>query len=581
VKKTFGAGIDNDQQKVSDKRFMQYTNLKLAAMGQPHFTDERTAPFLKLVTPLLDKYQEQSRLLSEHQAPIITRLQNFLDDYLKNEMEDAALRLPTNTFVLDSHGLARLLSIPADSDHFESDIVKSYRTSQGILTNPKHDKRTTKGVFHVVEGGLAIPNDKKAVPKITFARLLSAAIDAPSDLLKLPYTSNQDEQAETYVSLMLRPTVVPGVAGVMTEKSLEICFMAPGSLVSNLDFVESIFGNAGDFHLPENDAALDAESWTGHSGLVILAPHLIKLTKKDLGLPQYDDATERQRLDGMCWKNKNELYNDGGAFKITARDKSGVVVTLIADNYFGYCKKEVKTQIGYSANLYGLCEEEHAGGALAFPSYDLGQRFHLSKRIGGNDQTYREMIAIYSDIMVPQPSGYAIDIHHDNIYYIPEDARFSIFEQTVFWEQDEQSQSIKLLPGKFYIYPSGYKVEMLKRIDGQRWHLVGTIAEGTLCHKPCTVSGGGKSEISKSISDAMIPGPVIVSDLPNELKMVEEIINKDFTKRFKGSYEYRQPPRTILSKDRSLGSVIKLLTPSTEYSRRRDQSPDLEGGSCR
>ena len=38
------------------------------------------------------------------------------------------------------------------------------------------------------------------------------------------------------------------------------------------------------------------------------------------------------------------------------------MVTILADNYFGYCKKEVKTQISFSANLYGLAEEEHAGG---------------------------------------------------------------------------------------------------------------------------------------------------------------------------------------------------------------------------
>ncbi len=39
---------------------------------------------------------------------------------------------------------------------------------------------------------------------------------------------------------------------------MEIRFFAPGGLVSNLDFVESIFGNAGDPYLPENDAALDS-----------------------------------------------------------------------------------------------------------------------------------------------------------------------------------------------------------------------------------------------------------------------------------------------------------------------------------
>eukprot|EP00961_Rhodomonas_salina_P151560 2040256-Rhodomonas_salina.1 len=35
---------------------------------------------------------------------------------------------------------------------------------------------------------------------------------------------------------------------------------------------------------------------------------------------------------------------EGGAFKLSCRDARGVPITLIADNYFGYCKKEVKTQ---------------------------------------------------------------------------------------------------------------------------------------------------------------------------------------------------------------------------------------------
>ena len=64
---------------------------------------------------------------------------------------------------------------------------------------------------------------------------------------------------------------------------MEVRFFAPGSLVSNLDFVESIFGNAGDPFLPENDAGLDIEHWTGHTGCVILAPHLSRLRKKDVG----------------------------------------------------------------------------------------------------------------------------------------------------------------------------------------------------------------------------------------------------------------------------------------------------------
>ena len=59
-----------------------------------------------------------------------------------------------------------------------------------------------------------------------------------------------------------------------------------------------------------------------------------------------------------------------------------MIVTLIADNYYGYCKKEVKTQISFAANLFGNCEEEHAGGALVFPSYDLGEEFAATRMCG-------------------------------------------------------------------------------------------------------------------------------------------------------------------------------------------------------
>ncbi|WNH08306.1 hypothetical protein [Thalassobellus suaedae] len=48
---------------------------------------------------------------------------------------------------------------------------------------------------------------------------------------------------------------------VISKKSLEVRFFAPGNLVSNLDFVESIFGNAGNPNLALNDAALDTEHW--------------------------------------------------------------------------------------------------------------------------------------------------------------------------------------------------------------------------------------------------------------------------------------------------------------------------------
>ena len=97
--------------------------------------------------------------------------------------------------------------------------------------------------------------------------------------------------------------------------------------------------------------------------------------------------------------------------------------------------------------------------------------------------------------------------------------------------------------------------------------LIGTDPEGTFCHKPCTVSGGGKSEISKSLDDAVIYGPLFVDSFEKDLDRVQQIFDRDYSTRFKPGFEHedRDPSRQPLSAERSLGSVIKLLTPSASF----------------
>ena len=128
--------------------------------------------------------------------------------------------------------------------------MSSYRLDNGVLHNPVNDRRTTQGVFHVAEGGLPIPADKLRVPLVAYLRLLEEALRPPAELLRLPFTANWPEPVETMVSLLLRPLVCPAVPKVSPEKRMEVRFFVPGGLVSNLDFVESIFGNAGDPYLP-------------------------------------------------------------------------------------------------------------------------------------------------------------------------------------------------------------------------------------------------------------------------------------------------------------------------------------------
>ncbi|MEO7917574.1 MAG: hypothetical protein ABIR16_08005, partial [Dokdonella sp.] len=163
---------------------------------------------------------------------------------MRDVCPEGAPRIPARSLVLDRPGLGRTLSLPPDADRFASPFLTSYRIAQGVLHNPKNDRRTTKGVFHVAEGGLPIPLDKQAVPKRAFAFLLAAAFTPPADLLTLPFTAGQERTAHAFVSLLMRPLVCPATDRD-PEKTMEVRFFAPGTLVSNLDFVEMIFGNGG------------------------------------------------------------------------------------------------------------------------------------------------------------------------------------------------------------------------------------------------------------------------------------------------------------------------------------------------
>jgi len=549
------------------RKLQLYINLKLASSGQPTCVPDEVAHFFGISHDLLKSYREKNRLLSSYQCPVDLRIQEFLKRYLGDLGIDDVPILPTQTLVLDRHGVARELSLPIDKDEFHSDIVSSYRVEQGVLHNPASDRRTTKGSFHITEDGLAVPGDKKAVPGKTMAHMLRAALNPPEELLTIPFTASLPKPARMFVSLLLRPVVCPEIPGREAEKTMEIRFFAPGNLVSNLDFVESIFGNGGNPHLAEFDAALDAEHWTGTTGCVILAPHLVGMKKKEVGLPHWSDATERQRDEGMCWSDADELYNDGEAFKLTTRDETGVIVTLLADNYFGYCKKEVKTQIGYSANLFGLAEEEHAGGALAFPRRNHGEEFGVDSRTYVPGYSFEDMVERYGEAMDVQPEGYAIDKKYPEIIYVCSRVRMDLNAQTITWIHGGELQKIRLQPDKIYVQPSGYKVEMKKHPGAPSWRLVGMNPEGTFCHKPCTVSGGGKSEISKSLNDAVIYRTLFVDDLVKDLDLVQEIFERDYTQRFKPGHEGddRDATRQPLSPERSLGSVIKLLTPTSTY----------------
>ena len=258
--------------------------------------------------------------------------------------------------------------------------------------------------------------------------------------------------------------------------------------------------------------------WTGHTGCVILAPHLTALKKKDLGLPHMRDATPRQKRDGMCWQREDELYNDGSAFKVTCRDatrrdrhaSSRTTISVIA-------RRKSRPRSASPPTSTACAEEEHAGGAMAFPSYVLGEDFCAGRTVELKPAKLRRGAAAARRPRGDRsPKAMPSDRQHPGRSFTSRRTPSSTCAKA--WsagQRDGARQQITLRPDEVYVLPSGYRVRLEKQPAAPRWRLVGTRAEGTLCHKPCTVSGGGKIEISKSIADVLLQRPRLRQGIPS------------------------------------------------------------------
>src|SRR6516225_1380915 len=177
-----------------DEELVRYIYLKMAALGHPIERSAGDLEFLEIIQPLLRNYHQKDQLLGGRLCPADGRIQAFLDSYLSDIWPRGAARLPSNTLVLDRAGLARVLSLPAGGDHISSPYLDSYRVPQGVLHNPRSDRRTTLGLFHVAEGGLPVAADKAAVPKRAFAALWAAALRPREELLALPFTAQHENK---------------------------------------------------------------------------------------------------------------------------------------------------------------------------------------------------------------------------------------------------------------------------------------------------------------------------------------------------------------------------------------------------
>ena len=196
--------------------------------------------------------------------------------------------------------------------------------------------------------------------------------------------------------------------------------------------------------------------------------------------------------------------------------------------------------------------------------------------------TYEDALKLLGDtVTVHKDEGYATDKRYPEIHLLPEDMELNIHTQTATFTNKNKTNggevvksTIRILPNHIYVHPSGYKIKVGKHSAANKWRLIGTLPEPVFCHKPSTVSGGGKSEISKSLNDAILYGPIFIGNYTQDMDYVEHIMNRDYSNCIREQYKagHSDPSRSILSMDRTLGSVIKLLTPDdTIYTKEHNE----------
>ena len=361
----------------------RYINLKLAALGQPDQPRNRAAViFWRSPGPLLRNYHQKDLLLGNRLCPADLRIQAFLDAYLEDVSargRGAAARRHLRPRP-PRHG-ARDVACRRVGDLFASPYLSSYRVPQGVLHNPKQRPPHHPGHLSHRRRRPARSGRQDRRAQASFRRpACRRALRPPADLLRCrsPATRRQQVPAVCVAAaaagrLSRRPASDP-------QKTMEIRFFAPAAWSATSISSRASSATRGDPYLPENDAALDVEHWTGHTGCVDSRAAPDRHPQEGprpaaLGRSHRTPAPRRHVLDAT----RTNPTTTAAPSSSTCRDERGVIVTIIADNYFGYCKKEVKTQISYAANLFGLCEEEHAGGALAFPTYVSGEDFYAGR----------------------------------------------------------------------------------------------------------------------------------------------------------------------------------------------------------
>lgn len=97
---------------------------------------------------------------------------------------------------------------------------------------------------------------------------------------------------------------------------------------------------------------------------------------------------------------------------------------------------------------------------------------------------------------------------------------------------------MKIKNDTIYVLPNGYQVQLVKHPVSGQWMILGVEQEIKFMFKPASVSGAGKSELSKSVMDAVTSGPFIIKDFEKCMKEAEEMFSHDYSARWRKGHEF-------------------------------------------
>lgn len=124
-------------------------------------------------------------------------------------------------------------------------------------------------------------------------------------------------------------------------------------------------------------------------------------------------------------------------------------------------------------------EEEHTGGAVAHPCYNLGQEYTDIYTPG--DLTPEHVTERSPGHFGARGDGSAAIVDDPTVVLVPAGAHYSMCSQVITWTgPDDQEASIPLLVDNIYVAPDGYRVHARHhKGDTTQWHLMGIAPRST------------------------------------------------------------------------------------------------------